>query len=97
MHFRLALGAIAALCLFAGTATAEPAPKGQCNAVVENGRSRIVCDSNLNLGLPQTAAPSREDVTYTVRQKPFAAAPATENFCGVGYKMAPGGCRPVTR
>jgi hypothetical protein len=92
MHIRLWI-ATAALCFAAGSATAEPASTGQCNSVWENGRLRTVC-SNPSSGLPQQSGnPSRQEIPYTIKQTAPIDGPRTDNFCGPGYRMAPGGCQ----
>ena len=91
MHIRLWI-ATAALGLAAGSATAEPASTGQCDSVWENGRLRTVC-SNLSSGLPQNSNPGRQEIPYTTKRSTPLEAPRTDNFCGPGYRMAPGGCQ----
>jgi hypothetical protein len=97
-YLRSLVYAAAALCQVTGTAAADSTSTGECKLVVEDGHSRMICNSNVNLGLglPQAGNPNREEVTYT--RKPTAAPeppPRTDNFCGRGYRMAPGGCLPV--
>ena len=87
--------AVAALCLPLGSAAADSTYSSDCNYVWEKGRSRIVCSSNYSSGISQSGSPSREEVTYPIKSREQSEPPRTENFCGPGYRMAPGG-RPLS-
>ena len=77
--------ATTALGLAAQSAAAESASTDPCNTVLENGRYRMVCTSDLKLKLPQN--PSREEVIYSVRPSGPSAEPVrTNNFCGEGER-----------
>ena len=85
--------ATAALCLAAGSAAAESTSAGQCDSVKENGRWRTVCTSKISSGLPQNTNPSRQEIPYAVKPSAPVDGSRTDNFCGPGYRMAPGGCQ----